>query len=193
MPASWIPLAASVAGGLLGSQGSQQSQTQSNKMDSRLDPYVYGSNGQGGILGAANDWFQANKTGLNPQMLQGLNSQWQTLNDPAAMGAYRQMGNLGSSLMSAPVMGNPFSDGRASLSSQRPQNLGLSQPQQRFSAPSVTFGGGSQGLPAGPFAMPQSAPQQSQAPQQANQPTLTQEQANWLNTMLQNQLMNRGS
>ena len=39
--------------------------------------------------------------------------------------------NLGSSLMSAPVMGNPFANGGASLSAPRPQNLGLSQqPQQ---------------------------------------------------------------
>jgi len=187
MPAAWIPLAASVAGGLLGSQGSQQSQTQSNKMDSPLDPYGYGTNGKGGLLADANNWYQANKSGLNAQMLQGLNNQWQVLNDPATMGAYRQMGNLGSSLMSSPVMGNPFSDGRASLSSSRPQGM-VSQPQQRFSAQPVTFGGGAQGLPAGPFTA-QTMPQAQEQPQ-AQQPSLSTEQQQFLNQLMMLQQQN---
>ena len=185
-------VAGPLIGGLLGSGGSSQSQTQSNKMDSRLDPYVYGSDGKGGILGAANDWYQANKSGLNPQMLQGLNSQWNVLSDPATMGAYPQMSNLGSSLMSAPVMGNPFANGGASLSAPRPQNLGLSQPQQpqqqaRYVAQPVTFGGGSQG--PGPFTAPPPAPAQAPTQAAAPAPALSPAQQQLLDQLTQSQYM----
>lgn len=116
-----LPPAMSLLGGLMGSEGS--SQTQKNEIDPRMAKYIYGEDGKGGLLSEAQKWYENNKTGLNPQMLQGLNTQWAVLNDPANMGAYTQMRNLGSGLMSAPVMGNPFSDGRASLSG----NLGMPQ------------------------------------------------------------------
>lgn len=123
----WAAIASAVAptiiGGLMGSEGS--SQTQKNEIDPRMAKYIYGEDGKGGLLSEASKWYENNKTGLNPQMLQGLNTQWAVLNDPANMGAYTQMRNLGSGLMSAPVMGNPFSDGRASLSG------GLGMPQMR--------------------------------------------------------------
>lgn len=125
-------VAAPLLGGLMGSQGSSQSTQQS--IDPRMAKYIYGEDGKGGLLSEAQKWYENNKTGLNPQMLQGLNTQWAVLNDPANMGAYTQMRNLGSGLMSAPVMGNPFSDGRASLSG----GLGnMSDPRARMAGMSL--------------------------------------------------------
>ncbi len=107
-----------IVGGLLGSQPTTTTSTNQSKLDPRMDPYIYGPDG---VLPAAQEWYKANKTGLNDQMRQGLATQTAVLNDPATMAGYKQMQTLGSGLLSAPVAGNPFSDGRSSLSAPRPQ------------------------------------------------------------------------
>lgn len=116
-------------GSIISSDSGGSSQTTTNEVDPRLAAYLYGEDGKGGLLSDVSKWYQANRSGLNPQMAQGLNTQWATLNDPATMGGYKQMSALGSGLMGAPVMGNPFSDGRVSLRSGGAgvgsQNLGL--------------------------------------------------------------------
>lgn len=128
------------------SQSGKGSKTESKELDPRIAPYIYGPNGDGGLMGDANAWYQANKSGMNDQMRQGLNSQWAVLNDPNTLAGYQQMANLGSGLMGAPVTGNPFSDGRASLSAG-----------PSFGAP----GGGAANLGMG---SPQPAPRPQQVP-----------------------------
>ena len=173
----WAAIASAVAptiiGGLMGSEGSSQSQTQQNTIDPRMAKYIYGENGTGGLLSEANKWYENNKTGLNSQMLQGLNTQWNVLNNPETMGTYKQMQNIGSSLMSAPVMGNPFANGQASLNSPPPMNLGMGcqrpqmqpmqpqmrQPMQQQMAPQYQSftnpGAGQQYTPQNPFVQPE--------------------------------------
>lgn len=107
-----------IAGAVAGSQPTTSTSTNQSKLDPRMDPYIYGPDG---VLPAAQDWYKANKTGLNDQMRQGLATQTAVLNDPATMAGYKQMQGLGSGLLSLPIAGNPFSDGRASLTAPVPQ------------------------------------------------------------------------
>lgn len=124
----WGAVASAVVGGVMGSGGSSSSQTTTNEIDPRLAAYLYGEDGNGGLMSDMSKWYQANRSGMNNQMAQGLNTQWGVYNDPGTMAGYQQMASLGSGLMGAPVMGNPFSDGRASLgggNSGGAMNLGL--------------------------------------------------------------------
>lgn len=111
-------LALPIAGAVLGSKPTTTTSTNQSRLDPRMDPYIYGPDG---VLPAAQEWYKANKTGLNDQMRQGLATQTAVLNDPATMAGFKQMQGLGSGLLSAPIAGNPFSDGRASLTAPRPQ------------------------------------------------------------------------
>ncbi len=148
------------------------------EIDPRMAKYIYGTDdgSSGGLLGDANAWYQGNKSGLNDQMRQGLNQQWQTYNDPSVMAGYRQQQNLGSGLLGAPMMGNPFSDGRASLlggsmqSSERPQQpggavFGGTQTQQQFPSYQPSYGGPPPATAnSGPFAAPPPPPPAAPAP-----------------------------
>jgi hypothetical protein len=115
-----VPAGMSLLGGLMGSKtqttgaqapkttvqnGTSNSFTQ-NAIDPRMEPYIYGDNG---VLSRANSLYQSNPTGLNPQMLQGMNSQWNQLG--ASKQGYDQMQNLGMGLMGGGTAGNPFTGG----------------------------------------------------------------------------------
>lgn len=102
---SLLPL----AGGLLGSQGSEQSQSSRQELDPRMQGILYGNGDQlGGLLGDAQSLYQSNRGGMNSQMLSGLNRQWDTLNNPSTQAGYTQMQQLGMGLMQSPIAGNPF-------------------------------------------------------------------------------------
>lgn len=105
------PIIGSVVGGLLG--GDEQTQTQERKMDPRMDKYVYGANGDGGLLGTAYSLMQKQmKTGgLNPLQQAGMEMQRQFLMSPQYQQGYGNMMSLGQSLMGAGVAGNPFMQG----------------------------------------------------------------------------------
>lgn len=103
---AFTAVASTVVGGLLGGSGNKSSQTQSNQIDPRLEPYIYGANG---VLPAAADWYSKNKTGMNSQMQQGSNNQASQL--AASKPGFDQMQNLGLGLLSGGVAGNPFSQG----------------------------------------------------------------------------------
>src|SRR6218665_2588083 len=123
----WAALGGAALGAVSGSEGSGSSQKVTNEIAPRLAAYIYGQEGDGGFMKDLSTWYQANRSGMNDQMAQGLNTQWGVYNDPGTMAGYQQMASLGSGLMGAPVMGNPFSDGRASLGggNSGPMNLGL--------------------------------------------------------------------
>ena len=138
-------IAGPVVGGLLGSQGSQTSETAQKSIDPRYAPYIYGGNG---VLPNAQDWYMQNKSGLNPQMVSGLNTQWGQLAN--SVPGYQRMQNLGLSMMGGGVAGNPFSmGGQAPTGGMTP-----SIPTDRT-------------IPAAPTAVPQSSP--FQMPQQVYQ------------------------
>ena len=112
---NWMAAGASLLGGLLGSQSnsSSQSNTQTRAMDPRMDRYVYGSDGQSGLLGGA--WGlmqkQAANGGLNDLQRQGMEMQRQYLMSPQYQNSYGNMMSAGQSLMGGGVAGNPFTSG----------------------------------------------------------------------------------
>jgi hypothetical protein len=113
-------IAAAAAGGLLGSQATTNSTNSQSKIDPRMEKYLYGDGNTQGILDQAYQWQQANKSGLNDQMRQGLATINRVASDPSGYQAIQQQGL---SLMNQPVAGNPFSNGQATLQTGTPQAL----------------------------------------------------------------------
>lgn len=110
---------ASLIGAGLGaaSGGGTNTSTVQSQIDPRMAQYLYGT-GYGdtnSLLGAAQQLWQQNRTGLNDTMQQGLDMQRAALTDPAYGQSYQQMRNLGTSLMGGGVAANPFSTGQAGL------------------------------------------------------------------------------
>lgn len=102
----WESLIGPIVGGLLGSQGNETKRTQQYTGDPRFDEYMYGA---GGVLPAAARWYGQNQTGLNDQMLTGMNNQWAQLG--ASKPGFDQMQQTGMGLLGGPVAGNPFTQG----------------------------------------------------------------------------------
>lgn len=98
---------ATVAGGLLGAKGQQSDQSATKKLDSRMDPYVYGENG---VLAQANKLMQQQlaQGGLNDLQRMGLQTQQNWLQSPEYSQGFNQMKNLGLGLLSRGVASNPF-------------------------------------------------------------------------------------
>lgn len=110
------PYAAPIIGGLLGAESSAQgtSTTSEKKMDPRMDRYIYGPDGQSGLLGAGFGLMQEQMKngGLNDLQRQGLEMKRQFLTSPQYEAGMNQMMGNGTSLMSAGVAGNPFVTGK---------------------------------------------------------------------------------
>lgn len=110
------------AGGLLanGSGLNSATQTSQNTIDPRLAKYLYGADGNGGLLGGVNQLYQQQMQtgGLNPLQQQGIASQQAVLQDPSYMQGFNQMRQAGGGLLGQPIAGNPFTSGQASLGSQ---------------------------------------------------------------------------
>lgn len=98
-----------IGGGIGGGMAGNSTQTQ--HIDPRMAKYIYGDTTQKGILDLSKGMYDKNPDGMNDQMRQGLNSQWNTLNDPALKQGYQQMANTGMGLMNIPIAGNPFTNG----------------------------------------------------------------------------------
>ena len=115
---SWMPAAASLVGGLLGSQSTDSSSSSTRSMDPRMDRYVYGQDGQSGLLSDAFGLYskQASQGGLNDLQRQGMGMQQQYLMSPQYQQGYANMASLGNALMGGGVAGNPFT--------QQPQMYG---------------------------------------------------------------------
>jgi hypothetical protein len=97
-----------IAGAVAGSktQPGDVTSTQ-NRMDPRMDPYVYGDQG---ILKAASDWYAANKSGSNDTMNQFRNKQLGLLNDPALAQQIAAMQQGAAGLLNSPIAGNPYAN-----------------------------------------------------------------------------------
>lgn len=102
---------ASILGGLLGGKKGATNQTTSNakSMDPRVESMYFGQNG---LLGDLNNWYQANKTGLNSDMQAGLDHMKSVYQSPLATQGYDRMANIGYDLMGRGVAGNPFLTGQ---------------------------------------------------------------------------------
>jgi hypothetical protein len=132
---SWMNWAVPLATGLLGVNASKKGTetTQQEKMDPRMDRYVYGSDGNSGLLGSAFGLMQNQMAtgGLNDMQRQGMDMQRQFLMSPQYQQGYGNMMGLGQGLMSAGIAGNPFTGGqRTTMGQANPfqyQNLSNAQ------------------------------------------------------------------
>jgi hypothetical protein len=95
--------------GLLSGMDATKDQTQTNmqKMDPRMDAMVYGQNG---LLPMAQNWFQQNQQ-PNPLMMQGAQMQADFYKNPAYQQGFDQLKNTGMGLLSKGIAGNPFMGG----------------------------------------------------------------------------------
>jgi hypothetical protein len=164
MPLSWaIPAGMSILGGLMGSEektvgktnptsqttnSSHGSSTQ-HKLDPRMEQAIYGA---GGIMPNAAAWYAQNQSGLNQNMVTGMNNQWNQLG--ASTQGFNQMQNLGMGLMGGGAAGNPFTGGGGiapQKMSYTPANFSaggenpFTMPAAQVPAPSMYGGGGGGG------------------------------------------------
>lgn len=87
--AKWLGPAATLLGGLAGAQGQKTEETSQRKTDPRVDPYLFGANGQPGLL-------QMTYDKLVGQMA------------PGGLQGYDDMQRVGRGLLNTPVAGNGF-------------------------------------------------------------------------------------
>lgn len=105
-PAQLIGGGVGLAGGIAGS-GPQQS-TQQQRLDPRMEPYIYGPEG---ILGEAHEWFENNRGG-NELMRQGAQRQGDFYNSPEYTQGFNQLRDMGLGLLGGGIAGNPFTGGQ---------------------------------------------------------------------------------
>ncbi|MES2187949.1 MAG: hypothetical protein V4505_25585 [Pseudomonadota bacterium] len=128
-------------GGFFGGDGGDTQQTTQAQLDPGARSLLYGDKtlAGGGLLPNAYNQFllQNSMQGLNPLMNAGLESQRQVLSSPNYTRGYDQMAGLGSSLLSQPIAGNPFTAGGtagrpASLLSGAPAPTASYSPQGSY-------------------------------------------------------------
>lgn len=85
----WLGPASTLLGGLAGAQGQKTEETSQRRTDPRVDPYLFGANGQPGLL-------QMTYDKLVGQMA------------PGGLQGYDDMQRVGMGLLNAPVAGNGF-------------------------------------------------------------------------------------
>lgn len=91
------------------SGGGDNVATSQSKTDPRIDPYIYGDDG---YLKALQAKYNANPSGINATMQQGLDIGKANLTDPQYAQTYQNMRSFGNGLLSQPMAGNPFTNGQ---------------------------------------------------------------------------------
>lgn len=151
---------AALAGGVLGATqgGKDQTSTTSQQIDPRMAQYVYGSGygDKNSVLGAAQDWFQNNKSGMNANMQAGVNQMAALYGSPAYSAGYNQMRDVGQGLLGRQIAGNPFTQGgllgapAAQPQAQMPGQMpppDIGAPPQMMQHPPMSLLQGSQQMP----------------------------------------------
>lgn len=164
-----VQVGGTLLGGIAGakSAGAEQVASRESKMDPRMEQYVYGS-GYGdpnSLLGAAQALWRQNPNGINPLMQQGLDMATSALTNPAYSQSYTNMRDLGNSLMSGGVAGNPFTSGMAQLGGMPQMGQQMPQLQQEPRA----YAGGTAGFDERMGFQNQPQPQQMDRAQEAAQ------------------------
>jgi hypothetical protein len=93
--------------------GGTTTKTGEQKIDPRMAQYLYGT-GYGdpnSVLGAAQNLWKQNPSGINPTMQQGMDMTKAALTDPAYSQGYQAMRNAGVGLLGQGVAANPFTSG----------------------------------------------------------------------------------
>lgn len=94
--------------GALGAQGQQGTVTNQNRMDPRMDGYMYGD---GGYIPTVHNVFQqqmAQQDGMNDYQRQGLAMQRAVYGNPQNMAGYQAIANAGQGLLGRGVAPNPY-------------------------------------------------------------------------------------
>lgn len=151
---------AAVAGGVLGATqgGKNQTSTTTQQIDPRMAEYIYGSGygDKSSMLGAAQDWWKNNQSGMNANMAQGLDTLKSLYTSPAYTQGYTQMRDVGQGLLGRQIAGNPFTQGgllgapasqpQAQMPGQMPPpDIGV--PPQMMQRPPLSLLQGSQQMP----------------------------------------------
>jgi len=135
------PVIGAIAGASEG--GKPNTVSQSSKLDPVMQQYLYGTGfgDQNSFLGAAQNWFNQNKSGTNADMTAGMNQLRNLYSSPEYTQGYQQMRGIGQGLLSSPVAGNPFTQGLLA-----PPQTGMPSPQVGIGQPGMMFPGGSAGF-----------------------------------------------
>lgn len=106
---------AGIVGGIAGAMdgGKDQTATTSQQIDPRMAQYIYGTGygDKNSLLGAAQDWFKNNQSGMNANMQAGVNQMASLYSSPQYAAGYNQMRDVGQGLLGRTIAGNPFTQG----------------------------------------------------------------------------------
>jgi hypothetical protein len=106
---------AGIVGGIAGAMdgGKDTTATTQSQIDPRMAQYLYGSGygDKNSMLGAAQDWWKNNQSGMNANMTQGLDMLKSLYTSPEYSQGYTQMRDVGQGLLGRPIAGNPFTQG----------------------------------------------------------------------------------
>ena len=103
-------IGAAVGGSKAGGSLNSATDTHQSTVDPRVGQYIYGQNGNSGLLGNVNGLMNSQLAtgGLNATQTQGLNMQLSALQDPAYGQSLQQMRSAGAGLLGGGQAGNPF-------------------------------------------------------------------------------------
>jgi hypothetical protein len=137
------PVIGAIAGASEG--GKTNTISQSSKLDPVMQQYLYGTGfgDQNSFLGAAQNWFNQNKSGTNADMTAGMNQLRNLYSSPEYTQGYQQMRGIGQGLLSSPVAGNPFTQGLLAPPQANMPQQGMPPPQVGIGQPGLMYAGGS--------------------------------------------------
>lgn len=124
---------AALLGGLAGASegGKPNTASSTSQLDPRMQAYLYGTGvgDKDSLLGAAQDWWKNNKSGMNDDMTAGLGRLRDLYSSPQYNQGYEQMRNMGQGLMNITPAGNPFTQGLLGMPGTNPgPNVGIRPP-----------------------------------------------------------------
>jgi hypothetical protein len=133
---------ASIVGGIAGAAeaGKPTTATTQQQIDPRMAQYLYGTGygDKNSFLGAAQDWWKNNQSGMNANMTQGLDTLKNLYTSPGYTQGYTQMRDVGQGLLGRPIAGNPFTQGGGLLGTPMQQPMQPPGPEvgvPRFNMP----------------------------------------------------------
>lgn len=141
---------AGIVGGIAGATqgGKDQTATTTQQIDPRMAQYLYGTGygDKNSLLGAAQDWWKNNQSGMNANMQQGLDTLKSLYTSPSYSQGYSQMRDVGQGLLGRPIAGNPFTQGGLlGAPMQQPMQQPIQAPRPDIGSPfgpTVEIGGG---------------------------------------------------
>jgi hypothetical protein len=131
-----------IVGGIAGAAegGKPTTATTQQQIDPRMAQYLYGTGygDKNSFLGAAQDWWKNNQSGMNANMQQGLDTLRNLYTSPSYSQGYTQMRDVGQGLLGRPIAGNPFTQGGGLLGTPMQQPMQPPGPEvgvPRFNMP----------------------------------------------------------